>query len=240
SAPRLPARCSFVLHGTGTSKWFASTARPVFLAVALHAAIPMFGSGWATIQGFGLPGDVAPGASDTLTAAGTAPTTAGSYVLRHRLVKDGVAWFDQIQKTDVTVSGVPALAASYSSTPPTSWSTGQTQSYAITLTNTGSATWNATGANPVWLAVVFGTSSDAVGSGWATIQGFGLPGDVAPGASVTLTVAVTAPTTAGSYVLRHRLVKDGVAWFDQIQKTDVTVSPPAAIAASPAYSVSED
>src|SRR5207245_5655705 len=34
-----------------------------------------------------------------------------------------------------------ALAASYSSTPPTSWSTGQTQSYAITLTNTGSATW---------------------------------------------------------------------------------------------------
>jgi hypothetical protein len=113
-------------------------------------------------------------------------------------------------------------AASYSSTPPTSWSSAQTQSYDITLTNTGSQSWNNSGANPVWLSVVFGTSSDAIGSGWATPQGFGLPSAVAPGASITVAVSVTAPAGAGPYVLRHRLVKDGVAWFDQVQRTDVT------------------
>src|SRR5207245_3672782 len=113
SAPRLPARCSFVLHGTGTSKWFASTARPVFLAVALHAAIPMFGSGWATTQGFGLPGDVAPGASVTLTVAVTAPATPGSYVLRHRLGKAAVAHRAQIRATDGSLSGRAADSPTY-------------------------------------------------------------------------------------------------------------------------------
>ncbi|MEK6226823.1 MAG: IPT/TIG domain-containing protein, partial [Chloroflexota bacterium] len=116
-----------------------------------------------------------------------------------------------------------ALAASYSSTPPTSWTAGQTQTYTISVTNTGSQTWNATGANPVRLGVHFGTTDDGWGVGWATDQRFGLPADLAPGASVTLTVAVTAPGTSGSYVLRHRMVKEYVAWFDQIQKTNVTV-----------------
>src|SRR5437867_4341924 len=101
------------------------------------------GSGWATTQGFALTTDVAPGASVTFTAAVTAPTTAGSYVLRHRMLKTNVAWFDQIQKTAVAVIDSPqCLASTYSLTPPTSWTVGQTQTYAISVTNTGSQTWN--------------------------------------------------------------------------------------------------
>jgi hypothetical protein len=117
-----------------------------------------------------------------------------------------------------------ALAASYSSTPPTSWLTKQTQTYSITLTNTGSQTWNATGTNAVYLGVQFGTADDTPYVGWATDQYYALPADVAPAGSVTLSVAVTAPGAAGTFVLRHRMLKDHVAWFDQIQKTNVTVS----------------
>ncbi len=120
----------------------------------------------------------------------------------------------------------PALAASYSSNPPTSWDTGQTQLYNVTVTNTGSQTWNAGGSNPVHLGIHFGTSSDGIGDGWATDQRFTLAGDVPPGGSQTLTVAVVAPTTPGAYVLRARMVKESVAWFDQIQKTTVAVAPP--------------
>ncbi len=74
------------------------------------------------------------------------------------------------------------------------------------------------------LEVHFGESNDTPGSGWATDQRFALPNDVAPGASVALTVTVTAPSTGGSYVLRHRMLKEGIAWFADVQKTGVTVA----------------
>ncbi len=124
----------------------------------------------------------------------------------------------------------PALAASYSSNPPTSWTAGQTQIYQVTVTNTGAQTWNAGGSNPVHLGVHFGTSSDGIGDGWSTDQRFTLTSDVPPGGAQTLTVAVIAPTTSGAYVLRARMVKEAVAWFDQIQKTNVAVaSPPSGV-----------
>ncbi len=177
------------------------------------------GVGWATDQRFALPGDVAPGASATVTVTVTAPASPAGYVLRHRMVKEAVAWFDQIQKANVTVSPPPALAASYASSPPTSWLTGQTQTYTITVTNIGTETWLSGGATPVHLGVHFGTSSDVPGSGCASP----CPSDVASGGSVTITVTVTAPNTARSFVLRHRMVKEAVAWFDQIQKANVAV-----------------
>src|SRR5205085_9983968 len=99
----------------------------------------------------------------------------GTYVLRHRMVKENVAWFDQIQKTTVTVG--PPLAASYSSSPPTAWSPGETKTYAITVTNTGAQTWNAGGTNIVRLGVQFGSASDYPHDGWATDQRFFLPND---------------------------------------------------------------
>jgi hypothetical protein len=140
------------------------------------------------------------------------------------MVKEGVAWFAQILKTNVTVAAQPVLAARYSASPPTAWASGQSQTYAITLTNTGSQTWTAAGSNRVRLGVAFGTSSDTPGVGWATDQRFSLPADLAPGASVTLSLTVSAPSGAGSYVLRHRMVKEGVAWFAQLQRTNVTVA----------------
>jgi len=104
------------------------------------------------------------------------------------------------------------------------------------VTNTGTQTWSATGTNRFLLGIHFGTASDGWAVGWATDQRFSLPADVAAGASVTFSVSVTAPGGAGSYVLRHRMAQQGVTWFGQIQKTNVTVAGQPPLAAS--YSAS--
>jgi hypothetical protein len=132
------------------------------------------------------------------------------FVASHR---PPVAWFAQMQKSTVMVNPATDLAASYSSTPPTSWTTGQTQTYSVTLTNTGSQTWNATGVDRVVLSVHFGTSDDIPGVGWATDQRFALPADLAPGGSVTLSVTVTAPSATGGYVLRQRMLTESEGDF---------------------------
>ena len=73
------------------------------------------------------------------------------------------------------------------------------------------------------LGVYFDGTSDDIGA-WATEpKRFALPNDVAPGASVTIQVTMTAPSAPGTYVLRHRMVKEFVNWFLPLQKTTVTV-----------------
>ena len=218
-----PQTYAITVTNTGSETWNATGNNPVHLGVHFGTESDGVGDGWSTDQRFPLDADVPPGASQALTITVNPPAT-GSYVLRARMVKENEAWFDQIQKTAVAV--LPARLASYDSAPPTDWTTGQTRTYAITVTNGGGETWNATGDDPVRLGIHFGTDSDGWGDGWATDQRYTLQDDVPPGASRTLTVTVTAPTTAGSYTLRARMVKENEAWFDQIQKTAVTVGDP--------------
>jgi hypothetical protein len=117
-----------------------------------------------------------------------------------------------------------ALAAGYASSPPTSWSPGQVAAYPVTVTNIGTQTWTAGGTNPVHLAAYFGGTSDACCTWSSEPIRFNLPNDLAPGASATITVTIAAPNATGSYVLRHRMVKEGVAWFDTMDKINVTVA----------------
>src|SRR5437764_716144 len=102
-----------------------------------------------------------------------------------------------------------------SATPPTSWSQGQSQSYTITLTNTGSESWLAGGPNPVHLGVSFGAASEVPVFCWVTAPPFTHPLSLHDALPISMTITVTAPGTAGSYTLRHRMVKELVAWFDQ-------------------------
>ncbi|PZS02449.1 MAG: hypothetical protein DLM70_10345, partial [Chloroflexi bacterium] len=62
------------------------------------------------------------------------------------------------------------------------------------------------------------------GSRLYTDQGYALPANVAPGQSVTLTVAVLPPPTAGSYTLIYQMVQEGVAFFPQYRDRSVSVS----------------
>src|SRR5437762_9603665 len=137
-----------------------------------------------------------------------------------------------MQKTTVMVNPTTYLAASYNSTTPPTFTTRRSPDLSVTVTNTGSQTWNATGVDRVVLGVQVGNSDDIPGVGWATEQRFALPADLAPGGSVTLSVSVTAPSAAGGYVLRQRMFMVYVDWFAQMQKTTVMVNPATDLAAS--------
>lgn len=119
----------------------------------------------------------------------------------------------------------PEHAVVYASNPPVTWTAGETQNYTITITNTGCKTWEGGGNHPVCLGIHFGSDSNLPHDGWATDQRFPLIRDLAPGESQILPVRVTAPEASGDYVLHHRMVKEGLAWFDQCQRTKVVVTP---------------
>src|SRR5712692_138396 len=95
----------------------------------------------------------------------------------------------------------------------------------------GALYWERSGTNATRLGVHFGSASDTPSQDWATDQRFTLPRDVTPGESVSMTITVTAPAAASTYVLRHRVVEETGSWFDQIHKTNVTVvAPPTSTA----------
>src|SRR4029077_20592602 len=149
----------------------------------------------------------APGASATLTIAVTAPNASGNMVLEYQMVKENQFWFSQFADVTVTLAA-PTWTATYTVTnTPASWAAHPTPTYTVTVTNSGTQTWPAGGSNPVHLSAHFGSSGGGFNSNrWSTDQRFGLPGDLAPGASATLTIAVTAPNVSGNMVLEYQMV----------------------------------
>lgn len=121
----------------------------------------------------------------------------------------------------------PSWAAEYTiNSPPPAWKVGQTAPYSVSVVNAGSATWPTGGANPVHLGIRFTTKGGGYPNGlpWATDQRFTLPMDVPPGASATIAVNVTAPSTPGSYALEYQMVHEYVAWFDQYHDEEASVT----------------
>ena len=92
----------------------------------------------------------------------------------------------------------------------------------VTITNKSVATWTTSGAAPV-----------DVGVHWFDVSGnvllwdgprTSLPGPVAPGQSVTVTVHM-GPAPAGSALVTIDLVSEGIAWFEQGPLRQVTLTP---------------
>ncbi|MDX1963091.1 MAG: PQQ-dependent sugar dehydrogenase [Pirellulales bacterium] len=212
---------SVTLTNTGTQTWNATGNNPVRLGVYFAGESDAPNSWPIEPKRISLPNDVAPGQSVTVTVQPNVPGTVGNYpFLRTRLVKEGVSWFDYLQKTPVTVQ---INTAAYGGTTPTTWAPNQARTYAVSLTNTGNTTWNATGTNPYRLGVYFGGASDAVGAWTAEPVRITLPRDVLPGETISVNVTHAAPATPGSYTIRQRMVRDGIGWFGQMQRTNVTV-----------------
>jgi hypothetical protein len=114
--------------------------------------------------------------------------------------------------------------ASYIADPPRTWSSAQTQSYEVTVTNTGSEIWNQAGPNEVRLGVHFADGPGGYGRNhWFTDQRWNLPDDLGPGESVTIPVQVTAPTQVGPLTLETQMVKEDRFWFPQSTSTRVMV-----------------
>ncbi len=120
-----------------------------------------------------------------------------------------------VESTSYTASGQPHA-----------FLPGQTVTYQVTLSNTGTTTWLAGGSTPFHLRIAFAAPGSMAipHSNLFTDQGFALPADLAPGQSATLTVGVTAPSGLGSYTLIYQMVQEGVAFFPEYRDSNVTVA----------------
>jgi hypothetical protein len=211
------------LTNLGNQAWPAGGASPVRLG--LHFATRdggypvQYKSGmttWLNDQRFILPNDVAPGASAVVTVTASAPPTWAFNTVELEMVKEQAFWFQDW--APLTIIPAPLLwSASYDITgAPRTWAPGRTQTFQVSVVNTGNLLWPSGGANPVRLGLHFATAEGGIGNfaGWATDQRFPLPADVAPGGSASLTVAVTAPAGAVPLVLEAELVQEQVAWMN--------------------------
>ncbi len=185
-------------------------------------------SSWLTSNVFALPGALAPGASATVTVTIKAPARTGALVLEAEMIKEHQYWFQQWEPVNVIV-GPPGYAASYTTTEvPTTWVAGQSQTFPITLTNTGTVSWPSTGSTRVDLDLHFAPSAggSARAATWLNSQVFTLPADLAPTASVTLNVTFAAPSRTGALVLEAEMIKEHQFWFQQWAPVNVNVAAP--------------
>jgi hypothetical protein len=182
---------------------------------------------WLTDQRVALPGDVAPGQTVTLTAAVTAPPGTSAVVLQAQMVKEQQFWFRQLATVPVTMQGAIWMASYDASAIPRTWTYGQTQTFTVTVTNTGNQTWPAGGAYPVRLGLHFAPTDRAGWAAWLTDQRFALADDLAPGQSAIINVTATSPATTAAAVLEAQMVKEQEFWFFQTGPMSVTDAAPA-------------
>jgi hypothetical protein len=147
----------------------------------------------------------------------TTPAQPGAY----RLVWDLVQAGTRLSSRGVAVMerAVQIVASEYGVawqvlTPWPAWlPPGTVQQVDLQLSNTGARPWPAGGGSPVHLAYTWFTADGRLCEPWDTFR-IQLPGDVAPGASVTLRgVPYRTPPALGKYLLRWDLVEEGVTWF---------------------------
>jgi hypothetical protein len=148
------------------------------------------------------------------------------YTQEYYAVTSNAGWQTRIGSFNFANCTQPWFATYSVASTPVTWSTNQTQSYSVTVTNNGGQMWPAGGSNPVHLGVHFANAGGGLGSNiWYTDQRFVLPADLAPGASVTLSIAVTAPAAnSGNLVLEYEMVREGQFWFGQFADVSVAVA----------------
>ena len=208
------------LTNTGDDAWvpFVGGTAPAAGQVALsyHWQDP-FGKTvvWEGLRSPLGAGNVAKGATREVTATVRAPTEAGAYFLTFAVIKEGVAWAAPSLRYAVQVN--PAYSARFARPTITALLLATAYTFPVTMTNSGSATWTATGAAPVSLSYHW---HDEAGNTvtWDGVR-TPLPKDVAPGESVTVQMDLIAPAKDGTYRLTIDLVREGVGWFAQFGGT---------------------
>jgi len=128
-----------------------------------------------------------------------------------------------------------ALAARFvAADVPASLAPGETRTVTLTVHNGGSAGWSE--ADQERLGAAPGCPTAAAKNALVFVPGAGgyansavdarvtLAAPVAPAGDATFTFAVTAPATAGDYVLAARMVRDGVAWFGDTFRASIHVA----------------
>ena len=156
--------------------------------------------------------DTAVGAAALFVGTITPPATAGAYTLTLDLDRAGTTFSSKgAAAATIALTVSSGFGATYApAAGSSSYDAGATTQLAVTLTNTGTQTWPATGTNPVRLAYHWLQNGTVVL--WDGQRGL-LPTDVATGGKVTVNVPVLTPSKAGTYTLRLDLVQEGIAWF---------------------------
>jgi len=197
----------------------------------LHFATVAGGSAkaayWLNSRTFPLPADVPAGASVTLTVTVTAPSRTGPLVLEAEMIKEHQFWFKHWAPVKTAVAAAVWSASFDMSQAPTGWTLLHSQAFPVTVTNRGNTTWPSSGYHRVDLDLHFTsrTGGSAKHAYWTTSQVYSLPGDLAPGASVAVTVTVKAPPSFGSMYLEAEMVKEHQFWFKQYRAIDVIAAP---------------
>jgi hypothetical protein len=223
---------------TGTQTWPSTGANSVDLD--LHFASRSGGSGaqqyWLSSQAFNLPSNVLPGNSVTVSVT-LSPPGFGHIVLEAEMIKEHEFWFAQFAPVDVLVAAATWSASYDVSAVPTTWKMGQSQTFAVVVTNTGNQTWPSTGYTAVDLDLHFASYAGGAAAQryWLSSQAFSLPSDVAPNGSATVSVTLSPPGF-GHIVLESEMIKEHQFWFDQFAPVNVSVA--AAIWAA-SYDVSK-
>ncbi len=217
------------INNDGGRPWPAGGTNPVKISYKWTSTAT--GNAFPGAQLAPLPYDVQPGQTVTVTFAVTAPLYPTNYSLRLDLTKVGEFNFGDkgISPDDTTTAVLLDARASYAPTA-VAFSSGQSAVVPITVTNTGGGTFPTTSGQPVNLSYHW-TNSAGASVVWDGVR-TRLPADLAPGASVQLQAAVTAPPTGGAFTLRFDLVQEGVAWFsakgNPTGNLSVTVAGPVA------------
>lgn len=161
---------------------------------------------------------------DGTTGTGVNPThayaSAGTYNVSLR-VKDNSGAYSLFNWTTATVSNPLSNGATFvSQTVPANMKTGHKYTVTVTMRNSGTKTWTAAESHRL------GPQNPQDTNIWG-ITRVNVPASVAPGASVTFTYTVTAPSTPGTYNFQWRMLQESVAWFgDYTQNVAVTVAQP--------------
>jgi outer membrane protein assembly factor BamB len=212
---------------TGTTTW--SSAGYTKVDLDLHFATQSGGSAkiasWLNSGAFSLPADVAPAGSVTLNVTFTAPSTTGALVLEAEMIKEHTFWFQQWQPVNVTVAAAVWKAAYNLAGVPYSWTHGRSQNITVILYNLGNITWPRSGTYRVDLNIHFTTvpGGSARISYWFTSATYALGHSLPPGANVTMTFSVLAPSGRGRMYLEAEMKKEHQFWFKQAASTRVIV-----------------
>jgi C1A family cysteine protease len=159
---------------------------------------------------------IAKGQSKAFTFTVTAPRAPGTYVVTWRMVREGVTWFGASSKVSVSVSSGVKNAVIVGSDMPGTMTAGQTYTIHITVQNTGTTTWAASGNYKL------GFVGDRPPFGPARVL-LDPSASVAPGQQYTFTFTITASSTTGTYTMQYRMVQELVTWFGQSTTTTVRI-----------------
>ena len=189
------------LRNSGTTTWTPAAG------YRLASQNPANNTTWGGNRA-ALTAAIAPGQIGEFNFNVVAPTTAGAYNFQWGMGLEGGAQFGDLSANVVVqVSGPPVDDAAFvSQNVPSTLAPGENSTAQIVLRNTGNTTWspqnffNLGSQNP----------ADNTTWGFARVE---LTNSVFPGQTLTITVPLVAPSTAGTYDFQWRMVHEGVAWF---------------------------